>query len=148
MINCQAYLGATLGLPIKLDRYCLESVGQLAHELGHIIGLHHEHQRNDRDHYIEILWSNIRGPHKYGKVHTYYTYASTRYDLGSIMHYSPYNSDAVNKSLPVFQLRGNVTYAGKIGQRDCLSLRDVEAINTLYNCSPTSKCYVRVLIEL
>ena len=29
------------------------------HELGHVIGFYHEHQRADRDEFVEILWDNV-----------------------------------------------------------------------------------------
>ena len=32
----------------------------MMHELGHAIGFHHEHQRADRDEFVEILWDNVR----------------------------------------------------------------------------------------
>ena len=31
----------------------------ITHELGHVIGLDHEHQREDRNKYVKILWENI-----------------------------------------------------------------------------------------
>lgn len=31
----------------------------LLHELGHTIGLYHEHMRPDRDEYVEIFTANI-----------------------------------------------------------------------------------------
>ena len=35
-------------------------VATVVHELGHTVGLKHEHQRTDRDEYVEILWDNIQ----------------------------------------------------------------------------------------
>ena len=31
----------------------------IMHELGHVIGFFHEHQRADRDEFVEILWDNV-----------------------------------------------------------------------------------------
>ena len=31
----------------------------MMHELGHVIGFYHEHQRADRNEYVEILWDNV-----------------------------------------------------------------------------------------
>ncbi|KXT09867.1 hypothetical protein AC579_6745 [Pseudocercospora musae] len=33
----------------------------MVHELGHVIGLEHEHQRPDRDHYIRVDFKNLEG---------------------------------------------------------------------------------------
>jgi len=35
--------------------------GTLIHEIGHTLGLVHEHQRSNRDAYVQILWANIPG---------------------------------------------------------------------------------------
>lgn len=60
------------------------------HELGHAIGLMHEHQRPDRDNYITINYTNIT-PSQRVWFNTYSRYAvntySVKYDHSSIMHY-------------------------------------------------------------
>lgn len=61
-----------------------------AHELGHVLGFHHEHQRWDRDEYLTVHFENI----KPGRAHDYEAIAKTNwllttlpYDYQSIMHY-------------------------------------------------------------
>lgn len=44
--------------------YDCMSLGDLAHEIMHILGFSHEHARTDRDQYISIMWDNIK-PGKY-----------------------------------------------------------------------------------
>ena len=60
------------------------------HELGHVLGFHHEHQRWDRDQYVTIHYEHI----KPGREHDYdwipktnWIVSSTAYDYRSIMHY-------------------------------------------------------------
>lgn len=121
---------------------CLESVGNIAHELGHVIGFFHEHLRHDRDRYIQMNWSNVASEYiraRYERVDTHYTYVGTTYDPGSIMHYAPINFDTLNHSVPAFTLQKHVRYSGEIGQRSCLSKSDVEATNRMYICPRTGK---------
>jgi hypothetical protein len=61
-----------------------------AHELGHVLGFFHEHQRWDRDQFITVHYENI----KPGRAHDYDWIAKTNwlvttlpYDYASIMHY-------------------------------------------------------------
>ncbi|CAF2888634.1 unnamed protein product [Rotaria sp. Silwood2] len=57
---CYSYVGRQGGRQfVKMYAPTCMSVGQYAHELGHAIGFGHEHQRPDRDNYIEIKWENI-----------------------------------------------------------------------------------------
>jgi hypothetical protein len=115
------------------------SVGNIAHEMGHVIGLNHEHNRADRDLFITVYHDNILSDYErsYMKDENY-DYFGTPYDLDSIMHYPPVSGDAINPSLPVFTLNDGIVFNGTIGQRKCVSYFDIVATNRLYRCNRTT----------
>lgn len=66
----------------------------VAHELGHALGLLHEHQRPDRDKYIKIIYSNILDQYLFNydkQDNPLIVEESFDYDYTSLMHY-PANS--------------------------------------------------------
>lgn len=87
---------------IKDKQYSIDAI--VGHEMGHILGLNHEHQRPDRDRYVIIApkpaeWMQIQWDHNMGKLSTKYflwwkLYAPVSvgpFDYSSIMLYpSPY----------------------------------------------------------
>ena len=60
------------------------------HEIGHAIGLVHEHQLPERDTHLKVNWNNVN-PSFYDAFTTYKDSELERfgipYDLSSIMHY-------------------------------------------------------------
>lgn len=76
----------------------LASQRQATHELGHVLGLTHEHQRPDRDQYITIHWDNIspEAVSQYWPLdNLLYEEEAFSYDYRSVMHYSQ-SAGAVN----------------------------------------------------
>lgn len=104
------------------------NVGSIAHEIGHIIGLYHEHAREDRDKYVKIVTENIKKENsnnfnilKNSKIHG-------PYDYDSIMHYGA-KAFSIDGSSTIIPKNTN----NKIGQRARLSQGDINAARHLAN---------------
>lgn len=102
------------------------------HELGHALGFHHEHERPDRDQYVEIHNENIQEKYQIRFIRTDPNQVLTlgSYDYGSVMHYSltAFSKNGLKTMTPKFN------YTGKIGQRKRLSRMDKTKANNFYQC--------------
>lgn len=102
-------------------------VGVIAHEMGHTLGLFHEHTRPDRDTYVNILWGNIRaGMEDNFSILTDGTRVGS-YDDASIMHYPSYEFSA-NGGPTILRKDGSTVTASYSG----LSTQDASSIKQMY----------------
>lgn len=117
-------------------------VGTALHELGHVLGLHHEHERFDRDQYVEAHLENVEANLRRWFGVSAWRSARLRelpYDLSSIMHYEAWAfakqrnyRDLGTASLTV---KKKDSYGNcKIGQRTQLSIGDMLTVAALYGC--------------
>lgn len=92
------------------------------HEIGHVIGLRHEHQRKDRDLHIQLSDALLTGPSRYS--YSNIRPVSGRYDYASAMHYSG-GIDSIPPGMP-------------IRSSTWLSVGDIDGVARLYGMPLTS----------
>ncbi|GFS76025.1 zinc metalloproteinase nas-15 [Nephila pilipes] len=136
-LSCSTALRKIFKGKLYLRKGCNDK-GIVIHELMHVLGFHHEHNRHDRDDYVKINWENIKEdayPNFKKFSEDLVQTANVSYDYGSIMNYSS-NSFSKNRSIPtIITRKKNVA----IGQRKGLSESDILKILKLYNCKMNTK---------
>ncbi|KAK3884749.1 hypothetical protein Pcinc_010988 [Petrolisthes cinctipes] len=130
--GCWSYIGRQYsrnGQRISIGRGC-ETMGVVAHEIGHAIGFHHEQSRSDRDNYVLIHSNNIRpsASNNFAKANTIDV---VPYDYESIMHYSS-KAFSYNGFPTITTIDPSKNYL--IGNRDGLTFRDILLANLMYGC--------------
>ena len=123
------------------EAYCLQSKhrGKIVHEIGHALGFYHEHQRPNRDEFVDVIWDNLdrskRVRDDYKIIETAHPLGS-RYDYKSIMHYArDDNSINGNDTMIVKDDR----FVDIIGRRHQPSAVDYKQANLFYFCTADGK---------
>lgn len=133
--GCYAHVGRRGGRQLlSLGRGC-ENHGIILHELMHVIGFYHLHQRWDRDKYLHIHWQNInpRFLPNFQLLSKHDNRVDAAFDYNSIMLYGstafstmPWMNTMTPK-FPGFQIHNP---ARKVG----LTSVDTYSVNRLYKC--------------
>ncbi|NIF04110.1 hypothetical protein F3J23_01545 [Chryseobacterium sp. Tr-659] len=110
---------------VSLDQYI--SVGSVIHEMGHTVGLYHEHTRKDRDQYVMILWDNIQS----GQAYNFNIYNSGTdigpFNINSVMMYWP--TSYSKNGLPTIKRANNTSFTYN---RTGFTTGDINTINAMY----------------
>lgn len=133
--GCCSYTGKIGGeQEVIIDKCDFGDISDIVHVLGHAIGFYHEHQRPDRDQYVEFNENNLKrnstGDLKKLKLNQVDT-LDEPYDFESIMHYSQY----------FFQPKeGKNGVVPKLDENKRLSAIDIKKTNKIY-CPKCSRAY-------
>ncbi|KAM8953255.1 hatching enzyme 1.2-like [Pelodytes ibericus] len=130
--GCWSYIGRKGGKQtVSLSKSGCVSYGVVQHEIMHSLGFFHEHNRSDRDNYVNIMWQYINDDNQGNFLKDDTNNLGLPYDYSSVMHYySTVFSNTSGKATIV-----TIPDPKPIGQRLGMSGLDIQKINTLYNCS-------------
>lgn len=132
--RCMSNVGKQFNRPNLIigNWRCFSKPGYIIHETMHSLGFLHEHQRPDRDSYVDILWKNVREEKKrnFEKLDYENRRVIGRYDYLSVMHYEPFLFAKEEGEKTILSLHGAFTEL--MGQKWQLSYGDIDAINQIY----------------
>nr|QBH70097.1 CreM12-ShK4 [Colubraria reticulata] len=137
--GCNSHLGMTGGTqPINLEARGCRYSGLYLHEVGHAIGLVHEHQLPDRDQYIYVIYDNVAP-----SMRVWFNKYSTKdvnqygvpYEYSSVMHYgvTAFSKDGSAQTIRARD-RSKEKEIGRVYLKG-LSFSDIKVVNKMYDCN-------------
>lgn len=140
--TCSSPIGKREGKEIVFVGQGCENKGAILHELVYLLGFYDEHNRADRDDYIQIFEENIAQGWKEEVMRIYQPGFMDNlgfdYDLHSIMQYKN-TAFAKRAGLVTMQARSDPNM--ELGNQNAMSAADIMKINKLYQCSGSGDLY-------
>lgn len=134
--SCVGMLAHRPSQSLQLHPSGCASVGTVIHEIGHTLGMEHEHARNDRDQYITVNTANVKPEWLYAFATADNSFVGMPYDSLSLMHYASHSSFAINSTLPVITHKDG-THEG-IGNRMGFTQADINQLQLMYDPDNTN----------
>ncbi|BHF60770.1 metalloendopeptidase activity [Sparganum proliferum] len=127
---------------LRLSSHGCRFYGLYVHELGHVLGLDHEHIRADRDKFVDVDLDSVSSDYREffekknaADLHTY----GTPYDLQSIMHYGPDAFSINADKSPLTVKNPAIRHVLKDVSSKDISFWDARAISKHYGCEKQCK---------
>ncbi|BFZ01256.1 hypothetical protein BsWGS_04295 [Bradybaena similaris] len=133
--GCCSHVGRQgSGQDISIGNEC-DKLGIVAHELGHVIGFHHEHIRPDRDRYVEVIYENIKDEEEYNfHENKEINSLGEEYDIDSIMHYNIFQFTMNEKQTLKYHGAPDMIVGPHIGHKTKPSDGDNRQVVKMYGC--------------
>jgi len=137
--GCWSYMGRYVGgyQELSLQKNGCVYKGTIMHELMHAAGFWHEHQRYDRDDYVDIIWGNIISGYEsnFDKAELNVdaiNQGGVSYDFDSVMHYelTAFTSNGARTIEP----KDPSQDPGFVWAQNYFSQGDIKQLNAAYNC--------------
>ncbi|KRY40343.1 Signal peptidase complex catalytic subunit SEC11C [Trichinella spiralis] len=145
--GCSSFVGRVGGIQkISIAWPRCSSEGIVSHQIGHALGLLHEHSRPDRDEHIIVNYEQTVSEHRdvISRLSSrVFEHFRSMYDPGSVMHMPPTVKNLMTNADELTILAMDPNYQSTFGQRISPSFLDYKLINMMYcnnKCSTKLNC--------